>query len=284
MVVLEHSTRREYDIPVTSTRGHIKLRCPVCDEARTDKRDKSLSWNCSDQVGHCHYCEASFYRQKHNFIKNKSFVIPERKNKTKLSDKALIYFKKRGISESTIEGMAIYSSYEFMPQTAKEESVICFPYLQDDELVNIKFRDGKKNFKLVKGAEKIFYNINAFKDSKEIYIVEGEIDALSFIEAGVKNVISVPNGASKNLDYIDISILSGHTFVLSVDNDKSGYILKNELLRRLEAENCKLLDFGVYKDANGFLVAEGKEAFVKHLETAIKSIKMTNAVTRHHCP
>jgi hypothetical protein len=29
------------------------------------------------------------------------------------------------------------------------------------ELTNIKYRDARKNFKLVSGAEKVFYNIDA---------------------------------------------------------------------------------------------------------------------------
>ena len=268
MKVLEYSTKQEYNLPVEGRKGNIKLRCPVCDEARSNKTDKSLSFNVDDEVGHCHYCEASFYRQKHKLFQRKVYVVPERKNKTKLSDKALAYFKSRGISEKTLEKTGVYSSFEFMPQTGKEESVICFPYIRDDELVNIKYRDGRKNFKLVRGAEKILYNINALKDHDEIYIVEGEIDALTFIEAGIENVVSVPNGANKNLDYLVIDDLRHHTFVLSVDNDKSGYILRNELLRRLEAEKCKLLDFGVHKDANGFFVAEGKREFLNHLKTA----------------
>ena len=30
-----------------------------------------------------------------------------------------------------------------------------------DQLINVKYRDGRKNFKLYKGAEKVFYNIDS---------------------------------------------------------------------------------------------------------------------------
>jgi hypothetical protein len=48
-----------------------------------------------------------------------------------------------------------------MPQTGKTENVIKFNYFIGDQLINVKYRDGRKNFKLYKGAEKVFYNINS---------------------------------------------------------------------------------------------------------------------------
>jgi twinkle protein len=47
----------------------------------------------------------------------------------------------------------IFGKNEWMPQTQKEESCIGFPYMRDGGLVNIKFRDARKNFKMVKDAE-----------------------------------------------------------------------------------------------------------------------------------
>ena len=48
-----------------------------------------------------------------------------------------------------------------MPQTGKTENTIKFNYYVGDQLINVKYRDGRKNFKLYKGAEKVFYNINS---------------------------------------------------------------------------------------------------------------------------
>lgn len=47
----------------------------------------------------------------------------------------------------------------------------------------------------VKGAEKIFFGLDDVKDCTEIIIVEGEMDKLAMNEAGIWNVISVPDGA-----------------------------------------------------------------------------------------
>ena len=118
----------------------------------------------------------------------------------------------------------IFNKNEWMPQTQREENCICFPYFKDGEMVNIKFRDARKSFKMVKDAELIFYNLSSISDKKFCIITEGEIDAMSVYEAGfgvpdvdaetgeVKEtelskwgVVSVPNGASKGnqrLEYL----------------------------------------------------------------------------------
>ena len=138
-----------------------------------------------------------------------------------------------------------------------------FNYFRNGELINTKFRDGRKNFKLVKGAEKIFYNIDNTVDSDTIIIVEGEMDALSLVTCGINHVVSVPNGATLNrlnLDYLDSSIdyfLEKEKVILALDKDEAGQNLQAELIRRLGAEKCYTADFGEYKDANDFHIANG---------------------------
>ena len=72
-------------------------------------------------------------------------------------------------------------------------------------LSNVKYRDGRKNFKLFKGAEKVFYNINSVVGYDWCVIVEGEMDVLALHEAGIKNAISVPNGATLNSNNLRLS-------------------------------------------------------------------------------
>jgi twinkle protein len=95
--------------------------------------------------------------------------------------------------------------------------------------------------------------------------VEGEMDALSLYESGVKNVVSVPNGAtlnSNNLDYLDNCIdyfTDKEKIIIAVDSDEAGQALEKELIRRLGAETCYLIDFNGCKDANEYLLEYGKE-------------------------
>ena len=67
-----------------------------------------------------------------------------------------------------------------MPQTGKTENTIQFNYLVGGQLTNVKYRDGRKNFKLYKGAEKVFYNIDNTVGHDTCVIVEGEMDVLSY--------------------------------------------------------------------------------------------------------
>ena len=133
---------------------------------------------------------------------------------------------------------------QYFPQVRESRNAINFNYYREGELINIKYRDGEKNFKLVSGAELIFYGLDNIKDSERVYIVEGEIDALSLHEAGIYSVCSVPNGASKGnqkLEYLDNCwqyFKEKKEIVLCTDNDKAGLALRNELARRFGKYRC----------------------------------------------
>ena len=150
-----------------------------------------------------------------------------------------------------------------MPQTGKPENTIQFNYFVGGLLTNVKYRDGRKNFKLYKGAEKVFYNIDNTVGHDTCIIVEGEMDVLAIHEAGITNAISVPNGAtlnSNNLDYLDNCIDyfdDKEKIIIAVDNDPPGIALQTELVRRLGAEVCYLASFDDCKDANEYLIKYG---------------------------
>ena len=78
-------------------------------------------------------------------------------------------------------------------QTGQDENTIQFNYFIGNQLVNVKYRDGRKNFKLYKGAEKVFYNIDNTVGHDTVMIVEGEMDVCAIYESGFKSVVSVPN-------------------------------------------------------------------------------------------
>lgn len=258
------------------TTGQIKIVCPFCKDNRTHKFDKSLSVNITIGVYNCHHCGKT--GNIHKWRKKgtrKIYVKPvwSNKNKTELSDKVIKWFEGRGISQNTLSKMRITEEREWMPQTEKEENCIVFNYFYEDKLINKKFRDGRKNFKLVKDAEKILYNIDAIINAKKAIITEGCIDTLSYVEAGLDYVASVPNGANTNTDYLDnyMPLLDNlEEIYLATDNDTNGLILRGELLRRFGAYRCYKVDFEDCKDANEYLVKYGKEALVNTILNAQK--------------
>src|SRR5712692_563022 len=164
-----------------------------------------------------------------------------------------------------------------------------------------------KNFKMVKDAELIFYNLNSVGSRKKAIITEGEIDCMSAYEAGygvdpiideetgeITNskfcewgVVSVPNGASKGnqkLDYLDNCsdwFIGLYEIVIATDNDIAGQALKDELIRRLGVERCKVINYPLEevvpiengmkrrcKDFNEMLMYLGKEAIVNCIENS----------------
>jgi len=132
-----------------------------------------------------------------------------------------------------------------------------------------------KNYKLVKDAEKIFYNLDGCRYEDEVILVEGEIDVLSFMELGLNSVLSVPNGFNSKgniqLDYLDNCIeyfQNKKKIYLAFDNDEAGIKGRQEFIRRLGAERCYIVDFKDCKDANEYLVKYGDIALGKTITTA----------------
>ena len=247
-----------------------KLSCPKCSHQRKNKRDKSLSINLEKGLYNCHHCNWS---GNVNLSEKKEFVKPP-EIKVELSDRTISYFEKRKISKATLANWKIGESIEYFPQVDKRRKAINFNYYRDGKLINVKYRDGEKNFKMVGGAELIFYGVDNIKDSDIAYIVEGEMDALSLHEAGVYSVVSVPNGASKGnqrLEYLDNCFeyfKEKKKIILCTDNDDAGLALRNELARRLGKYRCTYVDFNGYKDANEALVQKGPEVLRKLLKDA----------------
>ena len=90
------------------------------------------------------------------------------------------------------------------------------------------------------------------------------MDALSFIVAGRDDVISVPNGAQKNLTYLDDFIESHFEnktrIYIAADTDAKGLELRAELVRRFGEEKCRIVTYGEgCKDANELLLKSGTE-------------------------
>jgi len=277
-------TFNQYDLEVGKKEGV----CPLCSHNRKpeNRKAKCAMYDWERGLGTCMNCDQVF--QLHTFQRkgetNKDYVKPEWKNEVMLSDKAVKWFESRAISQSTLIKMKITEGKEWMPQTSKEENTIQFNYFINNELINIKYRDGRKNFKLVKGAEKIFYNIDSTVGHDYVVIVEGEMDALSFVEDKVESVVSVPNGATLNrlnLDYLDNCIEyfeDKKKIIIAVDQDEAGQNLQQELIRRFGAEVCYTLSFGDLKDANEYLMGYGG-GMLRRLIDEAAPVPLENVIT-----
>lgn len=203
---------------------------------------------------------------------SKKYNLPQWKNNTELSPNVVKWFEDRGIEQKTIVDFKITQGLEWMPQVQKEVNTIQFNYFRDSKLVNVKYRDKNKNFKLHSGAELVLYNIDSLKGKKEAWIVEGEPDCMTLAQCGYVNeysgVVSVPNGAGKNknnLQYIDSSIDlfdSIEKIHIAVDDDLPGRKLREELSLRFGKDRCDYVEWNGKKDANDVLKEQGMQAVI----------------------
>jgi len=262
--------------------------CPLCstDRKPENKKAKCSSYDWERGLGTCHNCDKSF--QLHTYKRKgkaeRDYVKPEIKKVDLVVDKTLEWFKTRGITKDTLDELRVTTGQEFMPQTGKSENTIQFNYYVGGQLTNVKYRDARKNFKLYKGAEKVFYNIDNTVGHDYCIIVEGEMDVLALHEAGITNAISVPNGAtlnSNNLDYLDNCIDyfdDMSKIIIAVDSDAPGQALQAELIRRLGAEICYITTFDDCKDANEYLVKHGSKELLSRITNA-KPVPLENVTT-----
>lgn len=269
------------EIPFAKKAGNVKTFCPHCHDQRKDKRDKSLSVNIDKGIWHCHYCNWSgtlHVGERSHTTPRTTYSKPRPRPISPLSTSLMDWFKKRGISEQTISDLRISEGLEFMPQTGAKENTMQFRYYLNGELINVKYRTLDKLFKLESGAELIPYNLDSITGKSTCIITEGEMDCLSFIEAGYKNCISVPNGASNNLSYLD-DFIDGwfedkQIIYIATDTDQKGLLLREELIRRFGSERCIIITYGDdCKDANEHLVKYGADSLCSCYQDA-KEVKV----------
>ena len=276
------------------TSGVIKTICNQCLPTRHNKRDRSLRVNIDTGHCHCYHCGADFYVPDDTEEREKAerqaarkrraaAVVPQHfqrpvfdASKTTLSGATERWLvETRCIPQSVIAELRITEQEEFMPQFGAKERCVCFNYFEGGQLVNTKFRSGKKHFKMVQGAELIPYNIDSLIGQTSCIIHEGELDVASSIAAGFKGVISVPAGANSNLSWLD-RFMETHfedleEIIIAVDTDSAGIRLRDELVNRLGAERCRVVAYGPdCKDANEHLVKYGLESLRIAIEQAVE--------------
>ena len=266
--------------------GQKKQFCPECHANRTNQADKSLSVDWNKCIAHCHYCGKSFFfgRTEKIYHAPKAVQPPKQEvkeyrkpgrltNEEPLDANMRNWFEQRGIPAEVAEAEGITKVCRKMPQTGNVEKCIVYPYFVNGELVNRKYRDGAKHFMLEANAQLVPWRIDRIKSTPECIVTEGEMDALSFLVAGRDDVISVPNGAQKNLTYLDEFIESHFEnksrIYIAADTDAKGLELRNELVRRFGEEKCRIVTYGQgCKDANELLQQQGAEALKKAIAEA----------------
>lgn len=261
--------------------GNHKTTCPNCSFRRTKRNDPCLSvtiendgkvlWNCH----HCGWAGVGGGEDYRPRIERKVYRKPTRPAAPQRPDTLLSYFATRGISASVVERMGIYKTKHWFPQASAELEAIAYPYEWDGELRNVKYRAANKRFVQEKDPEPVLYNADCIVEGEDLLFTEGENDVLSFLEAGVDRVVSLPNGAPQTDNepsdrryeplgtHWDL-LMTVKRFLIATDMDEKGMFLANELARRLGKDRCWRVKMPVVgdaqiKDANECLVQCGPQ-------------------------
>ena len=144
-----------------------------------------------------------------------------------------------------------------------------------------RFLDDKEpKCDIAKGAQNEIFNAQALEQNERpVFVVEGEIDALSFMELGFNNVVGL--GSTSNKDKLvealkKIGPDNRPALILALDNDGPGTTATLDLEKQLQSENIKYFlpksseIYGTHKDANECLVSE-REAFKGRVEPLNKT-------------
>ena len=128
-----------------------------------------------------------------------------------------------------------------------------------------------KNDRLRKHGETAIFNVEALKTAtKPIFIVEGEIDALSVIEAGAD---AIALGSTANLRTFLKAIDETRPrvpLILALDQDEPGRKAENNLSQELEARRIhyyRMNISGSYKDPNEALMQD-RNKFIQDVKNA----------------
>lgn len=188
----------------------------------------------------------------------KVYARPSRDGVKNLSDEHLQW-----LTEERKIPKAIIAAYKL----ATRGEWLMFPYFRDGELIAAKYRKLPKGFMQDANCEPCLFGWQAIKPTaRKIVICEGEMDALAWATYGAQ-ALSVPMGAGtgakhnwidsefERLDLMD-------EIWLSFDMDEAGQSSISELVARLGADRCRIVELP-RKDANQCLI-DGIDPHVMH--------------------
>lgn len=305
--------------------GEQPTTCPVCYETHKSSsgaKDKCGSMNLGKGTFHCNRCGiGGVVVTDRGYVDNDNRVKPMEVKFAK-SDITPTYIKwlaeERSISLATAEEMNLHVidkaiQWKKIPENFPNRELYldnyyltpCLAafYIYHDQLINIQYRDMWKNFAFEAGGDLVFFNADVIAKNRIVMITEGWMDTVACKEAGLSNVISVPNGITitkeeKNifdssgkieilsepiLKYLDncwIDFTNVEEVILATDDDAAGQKLMEILRRRFTNAKKKVskIDFNSLpndplkkrKDFNDVLKFYGKKAVVLLYEKRIQ--------------
>ena len=176
------------------------------------------------------------------------------------------FLESRGISLQTAQNYGLHES----------GGSLVIPYRKNGEVLNNKYRGLAEKRFWQDGGQQFLWNIDcltAEPASDPTIITEGELDALSAIEAGYAKTLSVPNGGSDgtpNTKWLDEAMPHlGAEVILAMDNDNVGHSLLEAISCQLGKARCKWVKYPKgCKDLNEALIKYGPDGVRESIKRA----------------
>lgn len=187
------------------------------------------------------------------------------------------YWKRRGLSKETVDRFKLGYVAEWRHPKAPKAPVsprLIIPtspysYLARDTRETIP-EEQRAYSKSKVGSIQLFNKKALQTATKPIFIVEGELDALSIIEVGGEAVALGTTTKSKALIELLKAQAPAQALIIALDNDEAGQRSSRELTEGLQGLNIPCYSFnpcGQYKDANEALQRD-REALTIAVEEA----------------
>lgn len=282
--------------------------CPKCSASRKKSSDRcmKISENGFFRCFHCGFTgradsnewidgggrptEFNFIPQTLNTSQKKTYK-PAPKIEQVLSDAGREFLKSRGITDEVIDRNKVVTNGD----------AVAFQYFVGERVITRKYRAiSEKKFWFDAETKPCLYKLNDIGGKEFAIITEGEIDALSFEVAGVKQAVSIDKGAPNaptNLTQKQVQadenngklkcletcvnyLVDKKEIYLALDDDPNGNYLKEILIYRFGRDKCRIVSYpDGCKDPNEVLMKygadklascllEAKEPPIKDIQTA----------------
>lgn len=170
------------------------------------------------------------------------------------------YFAFRGISKTTVDKFMLgFDPAWRSPKALREgknppaSSRIIIPTTNQSYVARATDRNADPKYKSIKEGISELFNREALWGIDPVFVVEGEIDALSVLEVGYQAVALGSTSNKRKLIELCQTTPPLVTVILSLDNDEAGKKAQGELKNELEPLKIPVLEAnisGAYKDPN----------------------------------
>jgi len=287
--VIEYLNSKKIEYKVSGDEAVLK--CPYCNRPK-------LYLNTKTQLFHCFYCEArnpespfvkGHFRQLQQTWGDLLNIQPAKPateekdpdftdlatryhNAIWKNKKALKYLLQRGITKESIKKFKLgFVHFE-------KQDWISIPIFEKGTAKLIKYRKlppdtrpDLEKYKRETNGKSILFNSDCIEKFDEIFVVEGELSALSMIQAGYENVVGITGGAGTlKSDWYDQLVMK-KKIILIFDADEAGQKAAKEVwATRLGVDKCYNVVLPAGEDVDSFLLKYNKDRLDECINKATK--------------